>query len=372
MSAHFKITQRTYLALRLLPSLEGSFAGLSILTCAQCDELRPHCTNCKRRQVECSFAPERPNRGRTAHDVSSIETEGLQLSQIELTYHWTTTTSHSLSAWWTGAAVWQSLLHDVALRHTHVLHLMFALTASQLAVCRVDQKDRYVALADQHYEMALTNVTHAMANIDKDNSEAVFLSVQLICFVNWAKGPKEGEYLAFGRRGRSDWLIMFRGVRTISQAFRQHNPPRKSDAGILKARPLPSLHEPDGWESQLSEIYEHISTVSAPSEHDENVQAVEILKECFTSRYHGGDSEYHVVFAWLYRMSDDFLDRMQQHESIPLVLYAHFVVLMQEMERFWYMKDWTKHCMSGIYEALSKEYRPWIKWPMAKIGWIPA
>ncbi|KAH7384084.1 hypothetical protein DE146DRAFT_214539 [Phaeosphaeria sp. MPI-PUGE-AT-0046c] len=336
----------------------------------KCDELKPHCTNCDRRQVQCSFSSYRP-KVIPASIRDPGNTEELQLSQIELTYHWTTTTSHSLSAWWSGAAVWQSLLHDVALSHQHVLHLMFALSAQQLGSCRANRRGHYVALADRHYEYALRHVTQAMADMNEDNSEAILVSVQLICFVNWAKGPKEGEYLAFGRQERSDWLIMFRGVRTTSQTFKQHNSQDVSNAGVRKSRPIPSLCEPTRWEHQLSELFEHVFATSAPEEKNEYAHAVEILKECFESRYHGEDSEYHVVFAWLYKMSDKFLDRMQQHDPVPLIIYAHFVVLMQEMEQFWYMKGWTNHCMSGIYEALGKEHRPWIKWPMAKIGWIP-
>lgn len=320
--------------------------------------------------MQCSFASERSKSDRAIYNTRADVSE-LDLSQIELTYHWTTTTSRSLSAWWSGAAVWQSLLHDIALGHTHVLHLMFALTALQLASCRADRRKYYITLADRHYEAALSNVTHAMANIDKDNSDAVLVSVQLICFVNWAKGPREGEYLAFGTQGRSDWLIMFRGVRTTSEASKQHTSKDVSDARVPQSRPLSSLCEPTGWESQLTELHEHVFAISAPTEKREDTRALDILRECFTSRYHGEDSEYHVVFAWLYKMSDNFLDRMQQHDPIPLIIFAHFVVLMQEMEQFWYMKDWTKHCMSGIHDALGKEHRPWIKWPMAKIGWIP-
>jgi hypothetical protein len=97
---------------------------------------------------------------------------------------------------------------------------------------------------------------------------------------------------------------------------------------------------------------------------------VDILQECYSSRYEGVDSEYHVAFAWLYKMSDDFLDRLQQRQTIPLIIYAHFVVLMHEMERFWYMKGWTHHVMRGIFEALSREETAWIRWPMARVGWI--
>lgn len=262
-------------------------------------------------------------------------------------------------------------MEDVALSHPHVLHLMFALTALQLGLCRPSRQEEYIATADHHYERALASVTRALTDISSDNCDAILLSVQLICFVSWARGPQPGEYLAFGDHGRSDWLIMFRGIRTTLESFGSNNFTKTHAKAVRsKNRPLPPLSEPPGYEAQLSELREHVSATSPPSESEENVRAVDILLDCYSNRYCGVDSEYHVAFAWLYRMSDDFLDRLQQRDAIPLIIYAHFVVLMHEMEKFWYMKGWTHHVMKGIYEALESEHTPWIKWPMARVGYI--
>jgi hypothetical protein len=248
---------------------------------------------------------------------------------------------------------------------------MFALTAHQLAQCRPDRREEYIGTADEHYERALTSVTYALANINSDNCDAVLLSVQLICFVNWARGPQPGEYLAFGHHGRSDWLVMFRGIRTTLESFGRHSFTKTHATTVRsKARPLPQMAEPLTYDVQLSELHEHVSVTSPATTSEENVRAVQVLQECYTSRYGGVDSEYHVVFAWLYKMSEDFLHRLQQRDAIPLVIYAHFVVLMNEMEKFWYMKGWTHHIMGGVFEALGSEHVPWIRWPMARVGYI--
>jgi hypothetical protein len=267
--------------------------------------------------------------------------------------------------------VWQNLLGGIALDHPHVLHLMFALTALQLAHCRVDRREEYVTTADRHYELALTSLTNALTNINASNSEAVLLSVQLVCFVTWARGPQPGEYLAFSDHGKSDWLVMFRGIRTTLESTGQRSFSERDGAPArTRTRPLPPMEEPLGYILQLSELREHVSAISLASESEDNVRSVDILQECYSNRYGGVDGEYHVVFAWLYRMSEDFLERLQQRDPLPLVIYAHFVVLLHDMERFWYMKGWTHHIMKGIYEALNSGDVPWIRWPMAKVGWI--
>jgi hypothetical protein len=341
-----------------------------MLTYTQCDEVKPRCSNCKRRQVRCDFDLEEPI-PRLADGGTTKKSGDLQLSQIELTYHWSTTTSQSLSAWWSGATVWQNLLGGIALDHPHVLHFMFALTALQLARCRVDRQEEYIMTADHHYELALTSVTNALADINADNREAILLSVQLVCFVTWARGPQPGEYLAFSKHGKSDWLVMFRGVRTALESSGEHSFSKRQGATVqIKNRPLPPTNEPRDYIFQLSELREHVSAISLPSESEENVLSVDVLQQCYSNRYGGVDSEYHVAFGWLYRMSDDFIDRLQRRDSLPLVIYAHFVVLLHDMERFWYMEGWTHHVMKGIYEALGSGDNPWIRWPMAKVGWI--
>jgi hypothetical protein len=164
---------------------------------------------------------------------------------------------------------------------------------------------------------------------------------------------------------------MFRGIRTTLESFGRHSFTKTHATTVRsKARPLPQMAEPLTYDVQLSELHEHVSVTSPATTSEENVRAVQVLQECYTSRYGGVDSEYHVVFAWLYKMSEDFLHRLQQRDAIPLVIYAHFVVLMNEMEKFWYMKGWTHHIMGGVFEALGSEHVPWIRWPMARVGYI--
>jgi hypothetical protein len=279
-----------------------------------------------------------------------------------------------LSAWQAGATRWQTLVEDLGLQNEYVLHLIFALTALHLASCRPNRQDEYLAKADYHYESALTTLTSEIAHIGAHNCDAVLTAVQLICFINWARGPKPGEFLAFGEQGRSQWLIMFRGIRTTLDNFGTlpfsltHGPATRSIN-----RPLSQLCAPLNYVEQLSELHEHTAFLTAiGSASEEDVLSVNILKECYDSRYGGVDSEYHVVFAWLYRMPESFLDRLQHREAICLIIYAHFVVLMHDMERFWYMKGWTHHVMGGIFAALPNEHRNWIRWPIAHVGWIPS
>ncbi|KAI8931905.1 hypothetical protein NX059_010809 [Plenodomus lindquistii] len=356
----------------------------------KCDEAKPNCTNCKRRQVQCSYShsPPNPTHISQPHANTTQDSAHLPVSEIELTHYWTTTTSLSLSARPIGALSWHTLTMTIGLSNPHVLHLIFAFTALHLASCRPLQREIYTNKANSHYDAALSILTPELASINPDNCDAVLLSVQLVCFIYWARGPQPGEYLTFShhntrnmddnskpptafQNAKPEWLLMFRGIRTTHGAlphgsFEKTHEPAKRRRGL----PLPTPPAPPDYETQLATLKEYVEYVSEPAARDDNLRAVSVLQEMYDNKYTGKDGEYHLVFGWLYRMTDNFLTRLEQKESLCLILFAHFAVLMWDLERFWYMKGWTWHVMGGIWDALADEDRGWVKWCMASVGWI--
>ncbi|PSN59467.1 hypothetical protein BS50DRAFT_682306 [Corynespora cassiicola Philippines] len=337
----------------------------------KCDERKPECANCTKRRVRCDYAA---SLGASSSPSTCFNQNphDFCVSEIELTHHWSTSTCYSMSMWPTGAIEGRDKIVSLGLHHDHLLHLIFAFTALHLASCRPTRFEEYVAKADRHYSLALPSLTTELASMSPDNCNAVFTSVQLVCFLGFARGPQPGEYLAFGH-GRSEWLIMFRGIKTTLQTIpRSHFTEHKLPHEKARHRPLPRETEPPDYVAQLEDLHSYVEFIAeTEGQRDGNTNSVDILKEMFHNRYTPKDSEYHVAFGWLYRMDEGFLQRLQNYEPGPLIIYGHFTVLMYDMEKFWYMKGWTHHIMSGIYAALPNDYRPWLDWPMRQVSWIP-
>lgn len=333
--------------------------------------------NCRNRQVRCDYLSSAQAAVATATPSPAEATTApifgaLNVENLELMYHWTTSTSATLSSQSSGAIFWRTQVTEIALSHNHILHLILAVTATHLARFRPQRRDEYLALADHHYATALPTVTAELSYLHQDNCDPVLLSVQLICFITWARGPRPGEYLAFGDNGRSDWLVMFRGIRTTLETVGYDNFTRSITPNIrAKGKPLPIVAGTLAYEEPLAELYDYVQYASESSKLPYNVYAHKVLLECYSNRYGGMDGEYHVVFAWLFRMQEEFLEALQRHEPVPLVVYAHFVLLMNDMEGFWYMKGWTTHVLAGIWDCLGGEDRVHIRWPVSVVGWIP-
>ncbi|KAL5378630.1 hypothetical protein DPSP01_009041 [Paraphaeosphaeria sporulosa] len=344
----------------------------------KCDERKPECLNCRNRQVRCDYLPSSQAAVTTAAPspaeavVAPSLFGALNVEDLELMYHWTTSTSATLSSQTSGAIFWRTQVTELALSHHHILHLILSITASHLARFRPQRRDEYVALADHHYATALPVVTAELSHLHQDNCDPVLLSVQLICTFTWARGPQPGEYLAFGEKGRSDWLVMFRGIRTTLETVGYDNFTRSMAPNIrAHAKPLPNVAGTLAYEEPLAELSDYIQYASKPAQLSQNVYAHQVLLECYSNRYGGVDGEYHIVFAWLFRMHEEFLEALQRHQTVPLVIYAHFAVLMNDMESFWYMKGWTTHVLAGIWNILRDEDRVHIRWPVSVVGWIP-
>lgn len=164
---------------------------------------------------------------------------------------------------------------------------------------------------------------------------------------------------------------MFRGIRTTREIM-------GTDYLRVKCpeRPLRLDKEPPEFEKAITELKDWIQHVSSTeSECYENLQNVDLLMKCFRGRYGGLENELLLVFAWLFKSSEEFLVRLQNYDPIPLIVYAYFTVLLGDMERLWYVafnvpfqfspllisnryiKGWTAHVLSGIYEILPVEYR---------------
>jgi hypothetical protein len=286
-------------------------------------------------------------------------------------YYWTTSTVKTLSAHDVGATFWQTSVTEIALTHHHLLHLIFAITALHLAYCRPTRHDEYIIKANQHYAKALPVVTSELSQINQGNCDAVLLSVQLLSFIGWARGPQPEEFLAFGTNERSEWLMMFRGIRTTMESLdykaftKSHTPQMCARGNLSRQTARPAFEQP------LANLRDYIQSASSPSGLASNLSALELLLECYKNRYDGIDSEYSMAFAWLFKVDEEFLDAMQRRDAVPLVLYAHFAVLMNDMEGFWYMKGWTTHVLSGIWKLLRDEHKMYLRWPIGVVGWIP-
>ncbi len=257
--------------------------------------------------------------------------------------------------------------------HPFVLHSLLSVSALHLSRFKKEAADFYVSQAEHHYAIALNIATSLMPNIDQDNCAALYSFATFCSTYHLAMGPKSGDFLLFTDNGVAEWRLLFRGVRAIIEANLWLL--QKSELAPMFEVSIRQLGLPSGSNPHLQDLREHI--VETSSDHpkfDLYIKTLDLLGESYLlSPTTGarGQSSLPLTFTWLYRVSDEFVQSLQEREPIALVIFAHFCVLLHDMSFNWWLTGWVDHLMSGIYSCLSGEHKIWLSWPIEEIGCIP-
>ncbi|KAH7111511.1 C6 zinc finger protein [Dactylonectria estremocensis] len=352
----------------------------------KCDERKPQCSNCVRRELRCSFLPPTshtaspcgnvgsssltsacdatpvtqiptPSTSGCGHDVPaappdvprtlSLEpaSEGLDIEDFFLLHHYTISTSYTL-AMVPGLDTFMRInLPQIAFSNKFLLHSILAIAALHLSRFKkhTSEANSYMTKALHHYGTALRTATSLMASINAQNGPALYLFSTLCFSFTLALGPKPGDFLIVGQQGIAQWLGQLQGMRSLLET-------------------QPELFQDDTlapmFQISVRSLAQSISRIDHFPELREQIQQAA-----------SGDPE--LVFLWVYQLEDDFVRLLQEEKPIPLVILSHFCILLNGLSSFWWTRGWVEHLLSEIYSSLDEEYKIWMRRPMEETGWIP-
>ncbi|KAH7141904.1 hypothetical protein EDB81DRAFT_723144 [Dactylonectria macrodidyma] len=384
----------------------------------KCDENKPVCKNCSRCSIPCDFNPNnsinsaasaasaananaprkrgRPLKKWTASlsipetgsadspspldpALSLTETPGhpqpLNVEDLQLFHHYMSNTSLTFG----DNVLWRDKVPRLAFENHFLLHLMLSISALHLARLRVLEVTKYEQLAEAHSSLALREVTDILPRISRKNCSALYIATVLVCNYTFAKTPKKGHLLVVAEGTEVAWWVLFRGVRFVIETmglpaiFSGHLGPFPPE----NSTEIPQSDDDKGyipWEEPLSNLEGLIANWEELEY--ENLDIIRKgLVDCFNNVYgtaeKPADRTYgktHVVMRWLWFLEDGFINLVKLKTPPALVLLAHFAVLLQTVECFWYMRGWAHHVIDGTLEHLDPDYTFWISWPKLQVG----
>lgn len=299
----------------------------------------------------------------------------LNIMDLELLHNWSTSAAYTVSNISQLQTYFRVNIPTFAFSYPYVLHGVFALSALHLAhFKRGESQLMYRREAEHHYEIALRTATALLPTINDATAPPLYLFGTFCNIITLSLGPKQGDFLLFGDEGLSEWLIIFRGVKAIldthidllmhgelAPLFRisQHHLALQatSDEHLQNLRELintTAIEDPDlpVYTKALNDLGLSFPATTVPG-----VRAIV--------------SSPQIVFVWLYRLQDDYVQLLYQRKPIPLVILSYFCVLLHDLGSYWWAKNWAEHLISEIHFSLTEEYRMWMRWPMEEIGWLP-
>ncbi|KAL2810075.1 putative Zn(II)2Cys6 transcription factor [Aspergillus granulosus] len=381
----------------------------------KCDEQKPTCSNCLHHSIDCDFtarsdsekstpparryqfrqskyqqspSPRAPDDSPSSSNSIAVQCDippipdkgGISLSDLHLFHHYTIATYHTLSNDPTPITqrLWQCRIPAWGISFPSILHLILALAALHLASLHPDQREKYTVQADQHFTFGVRSVTSVLRldTLDSENCQLIYMSAVLICFVYFARGPRDGEFLVFSAGGKSEWLVLLHGVRTIlaqkqGEIFRGDLEPAAKERNLSAADP----HSVSTLEEELSQHLDRLHAIRALAasevgvDRDVYISAVDDLLNCFQDAYENrkagvyGAELMPSTMGWTFRLSEVMIDRLEGREPVALVILAHWAILLRYMRDVWFMRGWDGHIIRGIQACLPGEFLQWIEWP---------
>ncbi|KAL4903063.1 hypothetical protein BDW74DRAFT_56189 [Aspergillus multicolor] len=403
----------------------------------KCDEQRPECRNCQRHSVPCDYAsedgntshelsttsdstpeqqtddsltfisssqadfrpPKRRHARRTvppAEDLQQAPAPSLSTAVVNRPFDFSATDMaifhHLMSSKDLGGSNQMAISQFTRLGFSfhYLLHLLLAFSSFHLARHQGDdplhqilgQSKDYLAEGERHYLIGVGAVAEQIPHLGQENGLALYAATLLIFLTSVARGPQQGEYLAFRGDGQPGSLSLFMGIRTVLETC---SGTLSIDASVMHPAekldsPTPGTSEsPRRWrrnvedarryDSELPHLSNLLSTLGPEHDAKGYHQAFHLLQHIFHSLY-GPESSvdesqlWPYIFGWLYTLPNSVLTALQHREPVALVLFSFFLVLLKELDATWFLRDWPEHIIDGIFYNLDCSYRDHIRWPM--------
>ena len=303
----------------------------------------------------------------------------LNMDHLELMHHFSAVTTRELSKGPSTFEVWNTTVPQIALSHEFVMHGILATSALHLAHLRPEKRQAYWKRAATHQNRAIQLLQIAMAHPTRDNADALFAFSLIIFYLASATPSTADDLMDEIPLGPAIHTIhMLRGVRLILEAVR-HWVEQGPLAQVLRWYPghiqsNPTFRDP-GTEEHFSKLLVFCSTTPNLNK-DTEMEDVEIYAAAASSLRASflkvesvpeGDPNTPPIWHWAVRLPATFVERLKEQHCVPLVLLAHWCVILLQARNYWWVGSWVNRTMGEIEACINQEYRGWLAWPIKKI-----
>ena len=254
--------------------------------------------------------------------------------------------------------------------------------------------------ARAHYERALISLSHSLANVKRDNCDAVFLSSRLM-FIAFSVMPSDydneygnntlprGHSIRFSPLPDSsqslpsdsflasldrvlEWLGLVRGIFSTFVLFEEWikrgflyttlSKDPQSESKFLNGSVNP---EDDSYLHRYSEFLT-LSPETDPATADFCEKAIVQLRKYMVIM----DGKYwpETAFLWALLVSEDFMNAIKRRRPEALVILAFFGGFLGKSELMWWAEGWPVYVARAVKGNLDFRWKRWIQWPLETLG----
>ncbi|KAJ5727856.1 C6 transcription factor [Penicillium malachiteum] len=304
----------------------------------------------------------------------------LPVFDMEIFHHYMISTCFTLSRTPIVQAIWRDEVPRVGFTMPAVLHATLAVSALHLASTDPSKRERCIAQAHMHHEIAVRTVTPNLPSLATDNGAGIFLFSSLTCIFACASAGSENNFLVLFEHGRlANWILLFRGTKTVLDFSSDDFSKGKLGPMFIIGSRSAAAQDSNAMEQGQMYTWELKQLICRDFSHDPRLRHVYeealdklsrtlgiVLKPGEGPRLQTAD-----IFPWLLEVSDEYLDLLVQEAPVALIIFGYFCVALHQIEWMWWMEGLCGRLMSQLHSVVDEKYRYWLRWPQEQIGWSP-
>lgn len=372
----------------------------------RCDLQRPICGNCIKRKVACAYlkepAPDTPQQPHplpigsgfvgpsgslamgTPLGIGGITLPpsgngaGYTTRDIQLMYHWSTSTYLTLSDDDERHEVWQRTVPELAFRHDFLLYGLFALAAFHR--CRTmpavtpAERATLVALGRHYKQWGLTSYIPLLQHSRDDNCHALFAFSLLLGALCLGELQYDYEDVSFSA---TDFFTTMVGISnlmsgTITLATQHRASLREGNLAPLVGsdlQPGPISSFPYSLRQAVEQVLEAVRNDSPdlPSrDKDACLAALGRLGLLYPKGGHPTCTRAALI-AWPVSGGKEFLEMMHARDPLALICLAHYGAILHQNKHVWFLDGLGAKLVTSVLEVIPVCAVKYLEWAVATV-----
>ncbi|KAI9832806.1 MAG: hypothetical protein M1819_004026 [Sarea resinae] len=341
----------------------------------KCDDQRPVCGNCARREETCEFSSlalvsssRRPLTLRPPPVISVIAAQpsaGFTLQDLELLHHFSTVVCFTLAGQPKLQRMWQISVPKAAASHAFLMHCLLAVSAAHLVHSHLGDCESYRIAAVKHQDLSLSLFRPQLHHVTPENCEALIACASLLVVLALLPGMSKKQ-------------DPIEDILEICQLARGVHEIVKAGGNQIAAGTLEPLLRPRSWDDSppltqdVSAALEQLDRVIGNLSEPEPTRAVyrvasHGLIKAFQASMLNPDHQS-VVFLWLVFIDRPYIELLRAREPMALVILAHYSVVIHGSKDIFWSQDLGFRLVEAVYAKLPPDWRHLISWPLRTVG----
>ena len=271
--------------------------------------------------------------------------------------------------------MWQHVVPQIAFSHSFLLYGLLAISASHLARLAPDRMASLSADASVYHATALPMFRSALLGINSQNCHACSAFAALIAVYKWASVDNT-DALFFADTANQvevdtvEWVQLLRGSGSVIRCYYQEITQGPLGPILQWDNAAESSAETNPEDSArftaLEQLWDGAPDRFSAVEVDALKEALRWLKIIYTmiSRPNDNTDAASDALSWPVRVPALYLLMVNKRQPEALIVLAHFCLLLNKVEDFWWIRGMSRHLLQKIHHTLGKEWETWISWPL--------